>query len=177
MRRVGEDAWLPYEMVRMHELDGVLAQDEVDEAHILRVIRRQLVIRQGLECFHVPGALFVGDVDGPHRSVRELVERYTFVSGVAQEEPSVLSRTVPGKSARHVRDRSRIGLAAQDVDIVALPGQRPRQVACVLVAARPGELEAMEDSDPHRFVREVWNECIGRAARPSMIASATPVAL
>ena len=112
MRRVGEDAWLPYEMVRMHELDGVLAQDEVDEAHILRVIRRQLVIRQGLECFHVPGALFVGDVDGPHRSVRKLVERYTFVSGIAQEEPSALSRTVPGKSARHVRDRSRIGLVA-----------------------------------------------------------------
>ena len=59
--------------------------------------------RQGLECFHVSGALFVGDVDGPHRSVRELVERYTFFSGVAREEPSVLSRAVPGKSARHVR--------------------------------------------------------------------------
>ncbi len=113
----------------------------------------QLVIRQRLECFHVSGALFVGDVDGSLRSVRKLVERYAFVSGVTREEPSVLSRRIPGKGARHMGDSRRIGLAAKDVDVVALPGERPRQVACVLVAARAGELEAMEDRDPHQFVR------------------------
>ena len=102
MRRVGKDAWLPYEVVRVHELDGVLAQNKVDEAYALRVICGQLVIRQRLECFHVSGALFVGDVNGSHRSVRKLVERYAFVSGVTREEPSVLSRRIPGKGARHM---------------------------------------------------------------------------
>ena len=62
MRRVGKNAWLPYEMVGVHELDGVLAQNEVDEPHALRVIGGELVIRQRLEGFHVSGALFVGDV-------------------------------------------------------------------------------------------------------------------
>ncbi len=115
----------------------MLAQNEVDEPHALRVIGGELVIRQRLEGFHVSGALFVGDVNGSHRSVRKLVQRYAFVSDVTREELSALSRRIPGKGARHVRDIRRMGLAAQDLDVMAVPGQRPRQIARVLVAAEP----------------------------------------
>ena len=55
-----------------------------------------------------------------------------------------------------------MGLAAQDLDVMAVPGQRPRQIARVLVAARARELEAMKDSEPVVRFQRLWNECTGQ---------------
>jgi hypothetical protein len=139
------------EMVGVQDIDRVPAQDLAHDRHVEIVIGTQLLVAQGGERADVALALLVGQEHGPDIAVRELVDdERAGALRLSRKELAALPLGIPriGRaSGGHVLGAR---LAAQHVDVVALAGQCPREIARVLVAARAGQLVPVVDADPHR---------------------------